>query len=99
MLALPPVGAYQQLADCQNPTLLRQQRDISFQRPRILAEIFLRAKLRRIDEQRHDERIGALAAELQERHMAIVEVAHGRHHRHALAAKTGAVGPGLHPLG
>ena len=59
--------------------------DIRRKRARIAGEIFIRAELRRIDENRDDDAVRRLTRRVDERQMAGVERAHRRHKADALA--------------
>jgi hypothetical protein len=64
---------------------LRKCSKIGRKCPRIGAEIFARRELRRVDEDRHDDAIGAALCSAHQRKMAGVQGAHGGHQRDGLA--------------
>src|SRR5262245_65511207 len=56
--------------------------------PRITAQVFLRAKLCRIDEDRHDNESAIVSSRTDERSMALVQRSHRRHQANHLAGRT-----------
>jgi hypothetical protein len=64
---------------------------IARQRARIAVEVFTGTKLQRVDEDTHHHPVGQLAGDLDQRQMAGVQIAHGRHEGHIAAAS-----PDLH---
>ncbi len=58
---------------------------VFLQRARVARQIVRPIELHRIDEDAHHHHVGAGARFIDQRHMAVVQVAHGRHQRDAFA--------------
>jgi hypothetical protein len=64
----------------------RQPVDVRRKRARIAREVFIRAELRGIDENRDDDAVGRPSRRLDKRQMAGVQRAHRRHQADSLAS-------------
>ena len=62
-----------------------QQSGIPFQIARIFVEVFIRAELQRINEDRHDGHVIFCSGAMNQFKMAFMEVAHGRHEADAFS--------------
>src|SRR5437763_8410893 len=69
--------------------MLGQQPAVLLLLPRIAREILVRPELRRIDEERRDDLVGAAPRLLDQRHVPRVERTHGWHQREPCTAQFG----------